>query len=141
MITITTQAFMAALHAVVASDPDRVYADPNSESTACYYTMAVGGTEGRGCLLGETLLSLGIDRDWLRAVDTQESGADNIEGVIDKLRNEGMINLSEGGAGVIVPIALCAQRDQDNGGTWRGAWEAATDRPFDPDRLPDAYDV
>lgn len=140
MITITTQAFMAALHAVVASDPDRVYADPDSQSTDCYYTMAIGGTEGRGCLLGETLLSLGVDRDWLHAIDTDPSGADNVEGVIGRLRNEGMINLSDGTAGAIMPIALRAQRDQDNGGTWWGAWQAATGHPFDPDR-PDAYDV
>lgn len=125
MITLTLSAFVAAMRAVVdaanADTPDGEfrYRSADDDDGVCHYATAFDGSPGRGCIVGETLLSLGVSREVLRSLDRSQPGARLALRHLTEWRVIDFASDSDGSK--IITLSVQAQIEQDWGGTWSKA--------------------
>lgn len=102
------------VYQLAREQPDFVYMD-GRDFTGCFYTKALGGKEGPGCIVGQALAREGVDMS--EYDHGSAAGISIILGAFDDGEDE------EG----LIKWLGDIQRTQDTGFSWRQAVEGADD--------------
>lgn len=126
---------------VEAAGPDYAYVPPLGvdlgDATGCFYAHAYGCRPGPGCLVGQTLVRLGVAESRLAEIDKSHF-VQNAHDLTYRLINDGTLTIApcvrcENGdnnhqcdADAIVSFLQAIQAHQDGGQTWAEALRLAS---------------
>lgn len=122
-ITFTAADVVAQVRALAAANPDYVYPGALDGGECSYVYDRLGSGTGQGCLIGQALQALGVEREWLRdhgddAISMPNAGPSSASQV---LRSLGVAD-----DGDSYEFLDDVQARQDGGERWGGAALLAT---------------